>query len=108
MTNAKRFLNVKAIAIVAALLFLVACYFAVRKVTASDIELGMDRATVYQKLGGPIQWYSWDVHSTAIWQQTILSYSRTTIIMFNQSDKVDEVRVENSLFGLKHTIRRQN
>ncbi len=108
MSKAKRVLNVKAIAIVATLLFVVKAYLAARKVMGSDIELGMSRAAVYEMLGTPIRsaGYSWDNHEVAIWQQTILGYSRTTIITFNLSNEVDEVRVENSLFRLNHTITR--
>ncbi|MFT3881100.1 MAG: hypothetical protein QM703_15740 [Gemmatales bacterium] len=53
MTTARRFLNLKTIAIVATLLFVVAYYFGARKVMVSGVEPGMSRAEILKILGEP-------------------------------------------------------
>ena len=104
MTIVKRFLNLKVFAIVALLLFVVACYFAARKVMASDIVRGMDKATVIEMLGQPI----WvlpplgDNSEVLFWQRELISqniFHQDTMVLFDEAGKVWCIRNVPFLFN---------
>ena len=93
MTTARRFLNLKTIAIAFTLLFVVMVYLAARKVMAWDIVPGMDKAAVIEMLGKPI----WglpslgDRREVLFWQRDIISqniFHQDTMVLFDESGKV--------------------
>ena len=55
MGIAKRLCRPNFITIVALLLFILGSYVAIRDVLALNIELGMDRESVIQKIGNPME-----------------------------------------------------
>ncbi|MFT3880095.1 MAG: hypothetical protein QM703_10605 [Gemmatales bacterium] len=104
MMMIKRFLNVKSIALVAALLFIVACYFAARKVMVSGIELGMSRAEVRKVLGEPTEKVDF-MHPGAVgdgWETVLFSssvYRQSVVVAYDKHDKVDLILIFQDVFG---------
>jgi hypothetical protein len=99
MFTHKRFLSLKTICLVATILFLVACYFAARKVMVWDVELGMTRAEVIKVLGEPTESQGWfpDAWERTIFNQSI--YSRITGIYYDADGKADAICVMHQIFG---------
>jgi hypothetical protein len=90
--------------IAATLLVLVACYFAARKVMASDIELGMDRIEVSKILGKPTEAISLyyqdseaDAWETVVFRRSI--YMQAIIVDYDATGKAKLVVVINQVFG---------
>ncbi len=113
MSSARRLLNLKTICLVATLVFLVACYFAARKVMVWDVELGMSRAEVIRLLGEPIEFgLSFDSRSSPdCWEQTIVNdktYRRLIGIYYDDEGKVNLICVVNKLFGHEFVSSRGN
>lgn len=111
MTIAKRILNLKVIAIMATLLFIVACYFAARKVMASDIELGMERAALIERLGKPAVQIHFSMRQGELlsWHKSILSesvYRHSIIVTTDSAGTIDSIEIVNLLFGHKFVTRK--
>lgn len=96
----RRFLNFKSIAVIATLLFVVTCYFAVKKVMASIIQLGMERATVIQLLGDPTD--ETTMIQAEVWEKVLISkniYQQIILVDFDKSGRANFIAVLHVLFG---------
>lgn len=105
MLTLKRFLNLKTIALVATLVFIVACYFATRKVMVGDVELGMSRADVLEVLGQrfmALGFASDESHTALIWEKTLFSekaFQQHIVVWFDRHDKVTMIGNRVIVFG---------
>lgn len=101
----KRLLNWKVIVTVTALLFLVTCYFAARKIMVWDVKLGMSAEQVLVIMGKPTQQYFTSVAGdsmTYLWESYVLNetvYQRKTAIIVHESKGVTRIVNLNVVFG---------
>ncbi|MFT3882149.1 MAG: hypothetical protein QM703_21160 [Gemmatales bacterium] len=104
MTLRNRFLNFKALAILAILLLAVMVYFGARKVMGSDLELGMDRAAIIKMLGKPVDEpiLHFSKGEAQAWEMVLFSdkfYTQIIVVEFDPSGKACFIAVINELFG---------